>query len=397
MIILQVLVIFLISVSLIFCIYLGVLTVFSFGRMAGKGREEGEGPRFTIVVPAHNEEASVAGTVAGLKGQDYPAGRWRVVVVADNCGDGTARVAEEAGAEVLVRVNEEKRAKGYALDHAFGNAELAGATDAWVVVDADSRLHPGSLKAFENALAAGERAVQGRYAVANPRGSWRTMLMAVAMGAFNDTRSRGREGLGVSCGLKGNAMCFTADLLREIPYTAHGLVEDAEYTIELAKHGVRVAYVEEAEVAGEMPVSGGASRSQRIRWESGRRLLRKEHAVALLRDGLGKRNATLFELGMDLVTPPLAWVALLLLAAVGGIAGLALAGWPLATVWVALAAVCALSLGFHVLRGWQLSRTGLAGLGALCMVPAYIVWKLAMTTGRKTAGWVRTKRNAEAA
>jgi hypothetical protein len=31
-------------------------------------------------------------------------------------------------------------------------------------------------------------------------------------------------------------------------------------------------------------------------------------------------------------------------------------------------------------------------LSALCYVPTYIIWKVIVMLGRKTAGWVRTER-----
>jgi hypothetical protein len=46
--------------------------------------------RFAVVVPAHNEQEQIAQTVASLKAMDYPADKYRVVVVADNCTDETA-------------------------------------------------------------------------------------------------------------------------------------------------------------------------------------------------------------------------------------------------------------------------------------------------------------------
>ena len=59
--------------------------------------------RFAIVVPAHDEEAGIAATVRSLEGLDYPRDLFRVIVVADNCIDGTAVRARQAGANVLVR------------------------------------------------------------------------------------------------------------------------------------------------------------------------------------------------------------------------------------------------------------------------------------------------------
>jgi len=53
--------------------------------------------RFAIVVPAHNEEVGIGGTVSDLLSVDYPKDRFSVTVVADNCSDQTAEKAKEAG------------------------------------------------------------------------------------------------------------------------------------------------------------------------------------------------------------------------------------------------------------------------------------------------------------
>src|SRR6187431_2863079 len=59
--------------------------------------------RFRFVVPAHNESAGIASTVASLLSIDYPKDLFEVVVVADNCSDDTADRARAAGASVLER------------------------------------------------------------------------------------------------------------------------------------------------------------------------------------------------------------------------------------------------------------------------------------------------------
>ena len=58
-------------------------------------------PRTAIVMPAHNEESGIAATLANVMAE---AGEnTRVLVVADNCTDATAEIAEQAGAEVIRR------------------------------------------------------------------------------------------------------------------------------------------------------------------------------------------------------------------------------------------------------------------------------------------------------
>src|SRR5690348_3307893 len=68
--------------------------------------------RFVVVIPAHDEEANVADTVASCLGMAYEPSAFRVVVVADNCTDATAGVARGAGAEVIERHEPLRRGKG---------------------------------------------------------------------------------------------------------------------------------------------------------------------------------------------------------------------------------------------------------------------------------------------
>jgi cellulose synthase/poly-beta-1,6-N-acetylglucosamine synthase-like glycosyltransferase len=350
--------------------------------------------RFDLVVPAHDEEAGIAATVASLRALDWPAPLRRVLVVADNCRDATAARAREAGAEVLVRDDPGRRGKGYALALAFERALADGRADAVVVVDADTSASPGLLAAFAARLEAGALAVQARYGVRNPEASWRTGLMAIALALFHDVRSLGRERLGLSAGLRGNGMCFAARALREVPHRAFSIVEDLEHGVALGLAGHRVWYAGEAEVLGDMAAGEAASRTQRRRWEGGRRELRRTRALPLLRRALAERDPVLLDLFLDLVVPPLGALAA---ATAAGLLAAALAsrwaGRPLAALWPW--ALCAAALGLHVLRGWWLSGTGLRGLGLLARAPAYLAWKAGLALGRRAGtprAWERTPR-----
>src|SRR5690242_14789342 len=71
--------------------------------------------RLAVLIPAHNEELLVARCVRSLLAQTWPEPQRRVIVVADNCSDSTARVALEAGAEVWPRTDPGAPGKGRAL------------------------------------------------------------------------------------------------------------------------------------------------------------------------------------------------------------------------------------------------------------------------------------------
>lgn len=347
--------------------------------------------RFDVIVPAHDEEASIAATVRDLLAVDYPRELFRVVVIADNCRDATAARAREAGAEVVERFDDRNRGKGQALAYAFERS-LAGSADAVVVVDADTTVSPNLLGAFGAHFDAGDVALQAEYGVRNPDASWRTQLMVIALALFHDVRSRARENMHLSCGLRGNGMAFTRAVLEDVPHDAFSIVEDVEYGLRLGEAGYRVGYVGEAAVLGEMVSRGDAARSQRLRWETGRKALRTR-GWALLRRGLAERNAMLVDLGVDVILPPLSKLALLVALAGAG-AGVAAAGTlasgrvPVAWIPAALAGVF---LTGYVARGVQVSGLGARGVGALAWAPVYVAWKA--TLGRqRPSQWVRTTR-----
>jgi GT2 family glycosyltransferase len=352
--------------------------------------------KFDIIVPAHNEEAGIARTVTNLSAMDYPAALRRILVVADNCSDSTADRAREAGATVLVRHDTEKRGKGFALAHAFEHSLKDGFADAVVVVDADTEVSPHLLHSFGLRLEAGAQAIQAHYGVLNPHASWRTRLMTIALALFHKVRSLGRERLGVSCGLRGNGMCFSHRVIREVPHDAFSIVEDLEYGIRLGRKGYRVHYAWEAEVLGEMVSSEKAARSQRRRWEGGRWAMTKQFGVPLLFESLRKRDGVLLDLAMDLLVPPLSYVVLGAVAV--AMAAGALSAWQGQVALSAYAAAfCVGSLGLYVLRGWWVSGMGARGLLDLMRAPFYVFWKVwLMVAGPrdKKGEWVRTTREA---
>lgn len=377
-------------------LYLLVLAI-----AARKPRKKGEAPdraeiRFDIIVPAHNEEAGIERTVKSLLAVDYPPALRRVLVVVDNCTDATQEKAEAAGAIVLVRKDPVLRGKGYALAHAFAQVVTDHFADVAVVIDADTTVSPNLLRAFASRFMRGASAAQASYGVQNPGASWRTRLLVIALALFHDLRSLGRERLGLSAGLRGNGMALHTATLTRVPYDAYSIVEDVEYGLRLGEAGIRIHYVPEAHVWGEMVSKGGASRSQRRRWEQGRRALARSRGLALMKAALRRRDRVLFDLATDVIVPPLATLALAVM--VGLLASLARNGlggpvWPIGP-W----AVSAFALFVYVIRGWAMSGAGLRGLlDLIVFAPVYVIWKLALSLRRADqprGEWVRTPREA---
>jgi peptidoglycan/xylan/chitin deacetylase (PgdA/CDA1 family)/glycosyltransferase involved in cell wall biosynthesis len=220
-----------------FCLYFFVLTL-----VGHWPRQLRHGPTpthtFAILIPAHDEQQSLPATLRSVIALDYPPDMVRVYVVADNCGDGTATVATEAGVTCMVRNDPDRRGKGFVL--AFGlEAIMADGPDAVLVLDADCEIDPGALREIDTVFSAGAEAAQLVLRSANaddgPAG------YAVAVGdAVDEFVVAGRDRLGWSVPLHGTGFAVRLSLLRRVPWSAFSVVEDAEYAVRLRAAGVRV-------------------------------------------------------------------------------------------------------------------------------------------------------------
>jgi 1,2-diacylglycerol 3-beta-glucosyltransferase len=189
-------------------------------------------------------------------------------------------------------------------------------------------------------------------------------------------------------------MCFTVGALRRVPHSAFSIVEDLEYGIRLGEAGIRVHFAPEARVLGEMVSDAARSQSQRRRWEGGRVTMIRVHGLALLQNALRKRDPVLFDLALDVLVPPLSWIATYTGLGASA-AGMLLLGHvtheALLGLWLL---PCAFLLAY-VLRGVYSSRMGVRGLVALAWAPAFMTWKLLLlvTHPRETQPeWIRTAR-----
>ncbi len=347
-------------------------------------RAAGRPLRLAVVVPAHDEEASVARAVESLRRSERVGPRFAVVVVADNCADRTAARAEAAGARVLVRRDPDRRGKGHALRFAFDRL-LAEGWEALAVVDADTEVDRRFVPEIRATLS-GAGAAQACYLVRN-RGSLRTRLLHVSLLAMNLVRPRGRAALGLSAGILGNGFALTAETLARVPYEATSIVEDLEYHLRLVRGGIRVRFAEGATVRGDMPVRAAGFATQRARWEGGRLRMLREHVPGLLRDVLRGRLRQIEPL-LDLLLLPLGFHVALLAAALA-----------IPTTASRAYAACGLAaVAGHLVVALVLGRALPADVAALAAAPVYVAWKIArlpatLRASHPGARWQRTDRH----
>ena len=341
--------------------------------------------RLMIIVPSHNEELSIARCVRSLAEASGNADD--ILVIAHNCNDATAEIARRAGARVEVVNDPALAGKGYALKHGFEYAFGPGLADAVMVVDADSTVSPNITRVVLRRLASSP-VVQCRYQVRNFSASWRTGLTSLAFLGINVIRARGRDNLGLSCGIFGNGFAMRREVLDEVAYDAHSIVEDMEFHLSLVEHGYKVRFIEEAYVLGDMPLSAGTSASQHSRWEGGRMRLLRDWGPRLMSNVLSGK-LRLSEPLIDLLGLPLALEVFSLLI-------LLLYPTTLTRGYVLLA-FCVILLHLAVVVTVSPDRKG--SLKALLLTPVYLFWRITMVTSAvrasgKGATWVRTTRDS---
>jgi cellulose synthase/poly-beta-1,6-N-acetylglucosamine synthase-like glycosyltransferase len=343
-----------------------------------------------VLVPAHDEEGGIAATIATVRAQLAPGDR--LLVVADNCSDGTAAAARAAGAEVIERTSN-LRGKGYALSHGIDHLR-ANPPSAVVIVDADCVLSPGALAALLQDLAHTGRPVQALYLMlaAADAGLGRR-LAQFAWRVRNWVRPAGWHRLGLPCQLMGTGMAFSWDMLKEARLANASIVEDMKLGIELATLGAAPVFCDRALVTSQFPDSAAATGTQRTRWEHGHIEMILHEVPPLLRAALARRDLRLLGLALDLAVPPLALLAgLLALDGVLSLVGRWLGGGGAA---LALASVLLGTFLVSILLAWAVRGRDLVRLTELLAVPWYIVAKAPVYVRfivRRQKAWVRTDR-----
>jgi cellulose synthase/poly-beta-1,6-N-acetylglucosamine synthase-like glycosyltransferase len=356
-------------------------------------RSDGKTPsiRFAILIPAHDEERLLPQLLASLRRLAYPRDLYEIFVVADNCADGTARVAAEAGARVYERADRERIGKGYALEWLLERiAETGERFDAHLFLDADCVVSQDFLAVMDLRLRMGQRVVQAYYTVVNPMESWVSGLRFVALSLMHYARPRGRELLGASCGIFGTGMVFRRSVLEEMGgWSDYGLVEDVELYLRLTRMGVRVHFAPEAVVWAHMPPTLKQAWGQNLRWERGRLQVARKHGLPLLWDGLRSGVFIKVDAAIEQLVPPLS-----LLGMGSGLFLLAALLWG-HVLPIALAVTTLAALAGHVLIGLAAAKPPLGVYRSLAFAPWFAVWKLlvyarALAPGR--AQWTRTQR-----
>ena len=267
-------------------------------------------PGVTVLIPAFNEEAVIATSVAAAIAVDYP--EFEVLVLDDGSTDATEATALDAsGGDARCRVLRDpvNRGKADRLNFGFSQArhELVAVTDA------DTHMHPAALKHLVARMSRSPllAAVAGAPHVTN-RGrllpAMQVLEAASIIGLIRRTQSLSGR-VGVVAGVLG---LFHRDRVLAVGgYDPRMATEDIDLSWKLLLRGWHTAFEPRALVGMQVPESVGALWMQRKRWARGQGEVLHVHFDEVRR----WRNRRLWLLGFEAFAS-LLWVGALTLALV---------------------------------------------------------------------------------
>jgi poly-beta-1,6-N-acetyl-D-glucosamine synthase len=231
-----------------------------------------------VLIPAHNEAASIKETINSLCRQSRPPDE--IIVVSDNSSDATDDRSMLHGAKVLVTVGNTARKAG-ALNQALRHILSAlGDDDLVLVMDADSQLAPGWIECAVNALKHDREVggVSGTYTGEPGPGLLRQLQRNEFVRASRLVRRRADLWV-----LSGTGTMFRVPVLREVArergrrlpgtpgeyYDSTSITEDYEITLALKTLGWRCLCPPGCSAVTELMPTWQHLFRQRLRWQSG--------------------------------------------------------------------------------------------------------------------------------
>jgi poly-beta-1,6-N-acetyl-D-glucosamine synthase len=224
--------------------------------------------RVTVVIPCRNEQHNIGAAIAGIRGQSYEIAR--VIVVADNCTDGTVQVARSLGVDVFETVGNAERKAG-ALNQALGYY-AQDLTEAVLITDADSVISPQFLEAGVKLLTEPKfGAVGGLFFAESPKG-YLQWCQSNEYHRYSRTIYARNDAVHV---LSGTAALVKREALlgllekRGFVYDPSAITEDMELTLALKTDQWELRSPPDCRVSTELMTSWRDLEIQRLRWYRG--------------------------------------------------------------------------------------------------------------------------------
>ncbi|MBS3088680.1 glycosyltransferase family 2 protein [Candidatus Pacearchaeota archaeon] len=223
----------------------------------------------SIIIPAYNEEKSIAKTIKSALSINYPKNKFEIIVVDDGSKDNSYQIAKRFASNQNPKVKVFKKdingGKGSALN--LGIKKARG--EIIITMDADTIVHPDSLKKMVGYFTEGDiMSVAPAMGVFEPKNIWRRIQqIEYYMGVFLRKSFASMNAIHITPG------AFSA--YRKVFFEKHGgfdeknITEDLEVALRIQSLDYRLENAEEAAVYTIGPGTFRSLMVQRRRWYTG--------------------------------------------------------------------------------------------------------------------------------
>ncbi len=302
---------------------------------------------FAVLICARNEETVIGDLIDSLQHQTYPREHIHIFVMADNCTDRTAAVAQRAGAIVYSRFSTEKIGKGYALECLMQSIrrDFPEGFDGYMVFDADNILAPDYVERMNETFSGGAEIITSYRNSKNYGASW--ISAGYALWFLRESRylNHARSLCGCSCMVSGTGFLFSRRVAEEMEAWHYFLLtEDIEFSADQITKGRIIAFCPEAELYDEQPVDFSTSWRQRMRWAKGYLQVFRDYGGRLLK-GCCRGSFSCVDMTMSIMPA-------FVLSAISVVCNLMIGLWGAyshAEISIALRSVCELLRNMYLL------------------------------------------------
>lgn len=218
-------------------------------------------PTVTILIPAFNEEATIADTIKSIKEQTYK--NITQILVIDDCStDETGAISKECGVDVI-RTNENTGSKSQAQNFAlkYLKSDLTATIDADTILDKDAIaiLVSRFLKEPDIASACS-------FVVPQVRKNFWELGRTIEYLYGNFIRKKTQEYLAIPMVCCGCFSIFNTKLLQDYGFKDRTMAEDMDLTWQLLTEGKKVRFCPDAVCYPKDPYNWKTYRGQVSRW-----------------------------------------------------------------------------------------------------------------------------------
>jgi glycosyltransferase involved in cell wall biosynthesis len=191
--------------------------------------------KVSVVIPAYNEERTIASVVAAVRAVKVPGVVFEVVVVDDGSTDGTQEACQALGTAIDIYERQSNQGKGAALRTGFRCAT----GDVVLVQDADLEYDPAEYPKLLAPILAGKAdvVIGSRFAGSDPHRVvyfWHMVgnrFLTLLSNFFSDLNLTDME-----CGYK----VFRAEVIKQVQITENRFGFEPEVVAKVAKQKVRI-------------------------------------------------------------------------------------------------------------------------------------------------------------